>query len=45
MSTSHFILGNSFVNFLATGAKPDPNVNPEDLAANATDAPTTETTP
>ena len=39
------ILGDSFVNFLATGAKPDPNVNPEDLAANATDAPTTETTP
>ena len=39
------ILGDSFVNFLATGAKPDPNVNPEDLAANASDAPTTETTP
>ena len=39
------ILGDSFVNFLATGAKPDPNVNPEDLAASATDAPTTETTP
>ena len=39
------ILGDSFVDFLATGAKPDPNVNPEDLAANATDAPTTETTP
>ena len=39
------ILGDSFVNFLATGAKPDPNVNPEDLAANATDDPTTETTP
>jgi len=39
------ILGDSFVKFLATGAKPDPNVNPEDLAANATDAPTTETTP
>ena len=39
------ILGDSFVNFLATGAKPDPNVNPEDLAADASDAPTTETTP
>ena len=39
------ILGDSFVDFLATGAKPDPNVNPEDLAANASDAPTTETTP
>jgi hypothetical protein len=39
------ILGDSFVNFLATGAKPDPNVNPEDLAANASEAPTTETTP
>ncbi|MDA2966852.1 MAG: hypothetical protein O3B91_04920 [Actinomycetota bacterium] len=39
------ILGDSFVNFLATGAKPEPNVNPEDLAANATDAPTTETIP
>ena len=39
------ILGDSFVNFLATGAKPDPNVNPEDLAANASDAPTPETTP
>ena len=39
------ILEDSFVNFLATGAKPDPNVNPEDLAANASDAPTTETTP
>jgi len=39
------VLGDSFVNFLATGAKPDPNVNPEDLAANATDDPTTETTP
>ena len=39
------ILGDSFVNFLATGAKPDPNVNPEDLAADAADAPTTETTP
>jgi hypothetical protein len=39
------ILGDSFVNFLATGAKPDPNINPEDLAANADDAPTTETTP
>ena len=38
------ILGDSFVNFLATGAKPDPNVNPEDLAADASDAPTTETT-
>jgi hypothetical protein len=39
------ILGDSFVNFLATGAKPDPNINPEDLAANAANAPTTETTP
>lgn len=39
------ILGDSFVNFLATGAKPDPNINPEDLAANAADALTTETTP
>lgn len=39
------ILGDSFVNFLAAGAKPDPSVNPEDLAANASDAPTTETTP
>ena len=39
------ILGDSFVDFLATGAKPDPNVNPEDLAADASDAPTTETTP
>ena len=39
------ILGDSFVDFLATGAKPDPNVNPEDLAANASDAPTTDTTP
>ena len=39
------ILGDSFVNFLATGAKPDPNVNPEDLADDASDAPTTETTP
>ena len=39
------ILGDSFVDFLATGAKPDPIVNPEDLAANASDAPTTETTP
>jgi hypothetical protein len=39
------ILGDSFVNFLATGAKPDPNINPEDLAVNAADALTTETTP
>ena len=39
------ILGESFVNYLTTGAKPDPDVNPEDLAANASDAPTTETTP
>jgi hypothetical protein len=39
------ILGDSFVNFLATGAKPDPNVNPEVLAANASEAPTTDTTP
>jgi len=39
------ILGDSFVNFLATGAKPDPNINPEDLAVNPADALTTETTP
>ena len=39
------ILGDSFVNFLATGAKPDPNINPEDLAVNSADALTTETTP
>ena len=39
------ILGDSFVSFLATGAKPDRNINPEDLAVNAADALTTETTP
>lgn len=39
------ILGDSFVNFLATGTKPDPNVNPEDLAVSAVNVPTIETTP
>ncbi len=37
--------GDSFVTFMSDGAKPDPNIAPQDLVAPTTDAPPTETTP
>jgi len=39
------VLGDSFVTFMSDGAKPDPNIAPQDLVAPTTDAPPTETTP
>jgi len=39
------VLGDSFVTFMSDGAKPDPNIDPQDLVAPTTDAPPTETTP
>ena len=39
------VLGDSFVMFMSDGAKPDPNIAPQDLVAPTTDAPPTETTP
>jgi len=39
------VLGDSFVAFMSDGAKPDPNIAPQDLVAPTTDAPPTETTP
>ncbi len=39
------VLGDSFVTFMSDGAKPDPNIDPQDLVAKTTDAPPTETTP
>ena len=39
------VLGDSFVTFMSDGAKPDPNIDPQDLVAPTTDVPPTETTP
>jgi hypothetical protein len=39
------VLGDSFVTFMSDGAKPDPNIDPQDLVAPTTDAPPKETTP
>jgi len=39
------VLGDSFVSFMSDGAKPNPNIAPQDLVAKTTDAPSIETTP
>ena len=39
------VLGDSFVTFMSDGAKPNPNIAPQDLVAKTTDAPSIETTP